>query len=71
MVRHPMYLGATCMFVGGPLLLSSLWGLAIGVLMTLLLMVRIVGEEALLVDELEGYEAYRQKVRYRLLPYVW
>ncbi|MBO9539064.1 isoprenylcysteine carboxylmethyltransferase family protein [bacterium] len=70
-VRHPMYLGATCMFIGAPLFLSSLWGLAIGLLMTLLLMVRIVGEEALLLDELAGYDAYRQKVRYRLLPYIW
>jgi protein-S-isoprenylcysteine O-methyltransferase Ste14 len=70
-VRHPMYLGASLMFVGGPLLEGSLWGLLVGVALVLLLVRRIRGEEALLAGELEGYEAYRQKVRYRLLPGVW
>ena len=70
-VRHPMYLGATLMFLGAPLLLGSLWGLAVGGLLTLLLAGRIVGEERLLVDELDGYVEYRAKVRYRLVPFVW
>jgi protein-S-isoprenylcysteine O-methyltransferase Ste14 len=46
-VRHPMYLGAVCLFIGAPLFLSSFWGVAIGLLMTLLLVARIVGEERL------------------------
>jgi protein-S-isoprenylcysteine O-methyltransferase Ste14 len=70
-VRHPMYLGAACMFAGGPLLLGSTAGLLLGVALSLLLAVRIVDEEKLLARELEGYEDYRQRVRYRLLPYVW
>jgi protein-S-isoprenylcysteine O-methyltransferase Ste14 len=70
-VRHPMYLGATLMFVGGPLLLGSAWGLLVGAALVLLLMFRIVGEEKLLARELEGYEAYREKVRYRLFPGIW
>src|SRR5262249_28034836 len=61
MVRHPMYLGATMMFLGGPLLLGSGYGLLVGLGLTLLLVVRIRGEEALLARELEGYEAYRQR----------
>ena len=70
-VRHPMYLGATCMFLGAPLLLGSLVGLGFGVALTLFLAARIVGEERLLVRDLEGYAEYRKQVRYRLLPFVW
>jgi len=70
-VRHPMYLGAVLMFVGAPLLLGSATGLALGAAMTLLLGFRIVGEERLLARELEGYDDYRKRVRYRLLPFVW
>ena len=70
-VRHPMYLGASLMFVGGPLLLGSTLGLLLGLGLVLLLMVRIVGEEKLLARELDGYESYRAKVRYRLVPHVW
>lgn len=70
-VRHPMYLGATAMFVGGALLFGSTLGLIVGLALVALLGVRILGEEKLLTRELEGYEAYRRKVRYRLLPGVW
>jgi protein-S-isoprenylcysteine O-methyltransferase Ste14 len=66
-----MYLGASLMFVGGPLLLGSAWGLLLGLGLVLLLMLRILGEEKLLARELEGYEAYRRKVRYRLVPLIW
>lgn len=69
-VRHPMYLGACLMFVGGPLLLGSAWGLAVGGALVIVLAVRIVGEERVLA-QLDGYDAYRAKVRYRLVPGVW
>jgi protein-S-isoprenylcysteine O-methyltransferase Ste14 len=71
LVRHPMYLGAILMFVGAPLLLGSAAGLVVAAGLTLLLSFRIVGEERVLADELEGYAEYRRKVRYRLLPWVW
>lgn len=70
-VRHPMYLGAVLLFVGTPLLLGSVYGLIVGFLMILLLAARIVGEEKMLAKELEGYEEYKKKVRYRLIPYIW
>ena len=70
-VRHPMYLGGILLFIGTPLLLGSLYGIIIGVLMLFLLVVRIIGEEKMLVDELEGYADYQKKVKYRLLPFVW
>ncbi len=70
-VRHPMYLGADLMFVGGALLLGSVVGLLVGLGLVLLLSWRIFGEERLLARDLEGYQAYRQRVRYRLVPRVW
>jgi protein-S-isoprenylcysteine O-methyltransferase Ste14 len=71
MVRHPMYLGGILMFLGAPLLLGSVWGILAGVFLTLLLMVRIPIEEAMLLRELEGYGDYCRKVRFRLFPFLW
>jgi protein-S-isoprenylcysteine O-methyltransferase Ste14 len=59
------------LFIGTPLLLGSLAGLAIAGLMILLLAARIPREERLLTNELDGYAEYRRKVRYRLLPFLW
>ena len=70
-VRHPMYLGATLMLIGTPLLLGSVYGILVGIAVTFLLMGRIVGEEKMLIQELEGYPEYTKKVRYRLIPYLW
>lgn len=71
LVRHPMYLGSILMFFGVPLLLGSLWGILVGFALTLLLMVRIPIEEAMLLRELEGYGDYCKKVRSRLFPFIW
>ena len=71
LVRHPMYLGATFLFVGAPILMGSFYGLIFGVLLSILLVVRSIGEEKMLMDELEGYEDYKKKVKYRLIPFVW
>ncbi len=70
-VRHPMYLGGILLFIGTPLLLGSIYGVLIGVLVSFLLVARIIGEERMLVKELEGYADYRKKVKYRLIPLIW
>jgi protein-S-isoprenylcysteine O-methyltransferase Ste14 len=70
-VRHPMYLGATLMFVGGSLVTGAASALAVGLALSLLLAVRSLDEEALLTRELAGYDEYRRRVRYRLIPFVW
>jgi len=70
-VRHPMYLGAILMFFGAPLLLGSWYGFLAALALTALLMARILGEEKLLSRELEGYQEYTKKVRYRLFPGIW
>jgi protein-S-isoprenylcysteine O-methyltransferase Ste14 len=70
-VRHPMYLGGLTLFLGTPLLLGSLYGLIIGLFLSLLFVARIIGEEKMLIEELDGYSDYKNKVRYRLIPYIW
>jgi len=70
-VRHPMYLGGMLLFLGTPMLLGSLYGILIGVAVLFLLMARIIGEEKMLETELEGYDEYKKKVKYRLIPFVW
>lgn len=70
-VRHPMYLATILMFLPMPLILGSLWGLLPMAIYPLLMVVRIGNEEKLLTRELEGYADYRQRVKYRLIPFVW
>jgi protein-S-isoprenylcysteine O-methyltransferase Ste14 len=70
-VRHPMYLGGSLLFMGTPMLLGSLYGIIFGLLLIFLLVFRIVGEEKMLNNELEGYAEYKKKVRYRLIPFIW
>ncbi len=70
-VRHPLYLGCLLMMVGAPLLMGSIWSLAITGAGIIVLVGRIVGEEKMLSEELDGYKEYKAKVRYRLVPFVW
>lgn len=70
-VRHPMTLGGVLMFLSTPLLLGSFYGIIAGLALTVLLMIRTVGEERMLLRELEGYGEYCRKVRFRLVPFIW
>lgn len=70
LVRHPMYLGGALLVIGLPLWLESYAAAALGVLFALGLAVRIRIEEQLL-NELDGYAAYAERVRHRLIPGVW
>ncbi|HEY3295933.1 MAG TPA: isoprenylcysteine carboxylmethyltransferase family protein [bacterium] len=70
-VRHPMYLGGLMYFFGAPLLLGSKYGLLIGLLLSLMFVARIFGEEKTLLTQFPDYADYRQKVRHRLIPFVW
>jgi len=71
LVRHPMYFGALFLVVGTPLALGSWWTLLLIPLFLPILYFRIANEEKVLLRDLQGYEEYRNKVRYRLIPYVW
>jgi protein-S-isoprenylcysteine O-methyltransferase Ste14 len=71
LVRHPMYVGVVIMALGIPLALGSWWGLILVLASLALLVLRILDEERMLRDQLEGYEAYARDVRYRLVPGLW
>ena len=70
-VRHPMYMATLALFLSMPLVLGSWWALLIFCAYPAIIIVRLKDEEALLTKELPGYEAYKEKVRYRLIPFVW
>lgn len=70
-VRHPMYSGAIVFYVMTPLALGSFWAVIPALGMIPILAARIRDEERMLERDLPGYSAYKQKVRYRLLPGIW
>lgn len=65
------FLGIFIVSSGIPLALGSFWGLLVLALITPILIWRIMDEEKLLEQELHGYAEYKQKVRKRLIPFVW
>lgn len=70
-VRHPMYSVTVIMFLSMPLVLGSGLSFAVFLFYPLIIARRIVNEEALLERELEGYSEYKNKVRYKIIPFVW
>ena len=70
-VRHPMYAGGLLYFFGLPFMFGSWLGLAVAPLFVILLMFRIPIEERMLRKDLAGYDAYAERVRYRLVPGIW
>lgn len=70
-VRHPMYAVTVLLFLMIPLLLGSWYALIAFAFYPVIIIVRLKDEEALLTRELPGYEAYKEKVKYRLIPYIW
>ena len=70
-VRHPMYLASVLMFLSIPLVMGSWYALIPFAFYPLLMVVRILDEEKLLTAELSGYEEYKRKVKYRMIPFIW
>ena len=70
-VRHPMYTGAILFFLGASLLLGSWFGVLCALAFALLFAIRAVFEERVLRKELEGYDAYMARVKYRFFPRIW
>jgi protein-S-isoprenylcysteine O-methyltransferase Ste14 len=71
LLRHPMYAGVIVLLIGVPLALGSFWCLLVLAIAIPGLVLRILDEEKLLKIELPGYTEYMQKVRFRLVPYIW
>ena len=70
-VRHPMYTATLLMFLPMPLILQSFWGLIPFALYPAMIAVRILNEEKVLTEGLEGYAEYKARVKYRLIPFIW
>lgn len=70
-VRHPMYSATVLMFLAMPLVLGSVYSFAVFLAYPLLIAFRIKGEEKLLEKELDGYKEYKERVKYRLVPFIW
>ena len=70
-VRHPMYFATVLLFLAMPLILGSLISFVIFLAYPFLIAKRIKGEEDFLEKELAGYSEYKEKVKYRLIPFVW
>ncbi len=70
-VRHPMYFATILLFWSMPLVLGSWIAFVVMLPFPLTLVKRIKNEEKILQDGLNGYKEYMQKVKYRILPFVW
>ena len=70
-VRHPMYMATILLCLMIPVVLGSWYALIVFAFYPAIIIVRLKDEEELLTRELPGYEAYKKKVKYRILPFVW
>lgn len=70
-VRHPMYSVTLLLFLSMPLVLGSIYSFIIFLVYPIIIAKRIKHEEEFLEKELLGYSEYKQKVKYRLIPFIW
>ncbi len=70
-VRHPMYSATLLLFLSFAIVLGSLWTFLCFLLFIPLFAIRIQNEEKVLLKDLNGYDLYRKKVKYRLIPFIW
>ena len=70
-VRHPMYSITLLLFLSMPLVLGSIYSFIIFSMYPFIIAKRIKHEEEFLEKELNGYKEYKQKVKYRLIPFIW
>ena len=70
-VRHPMYSVTLLLFLSMPIVLGSVYAFVIFLMYPCIIAQRIKHEEAFLEENLDGYRTYKQKVKYRVLPFLW
>ncbi len=70
-VRHPMYSVTLLLFLSMPIVLGSVYSFLIFLAYPFIIAKRIKHEEKFLEEKLDGYRAYKEKVKYRLIPFVW
>ena len=71
LVRHPMYTSTIFLFLSMPLVLDSIFSFIVMLIYPMIIIFRIKNEEEFLEKELMGYKEYKEKVKYRLIPYLW
>ena len=71
LVRHPMYTSTIFLFLSMPLVLDSIFSFIVMLIYPIIIIFRIKNEEEFLEKELIGYKEYKEKVKYRLIPYLW
>ena len=70
-VRHPMYVSTIFLFLSMPLILGSIYSFAIFLIYPIIIAKRIKNEEEVLEKELAGYAEYKNKVKYKMIPFIW
>ena len=70
LVRHPMYTSTIFLFLSMPLILNSIFSLMIMLIYPIIIFFRIKNEEKVLENELEGYKEYKEKVKYKIIPFI-
>ena len=71
LVRHPMYTSTIFLFLSMPLVLGSIYSFIVMLIYPIIIAFRIKNEEEVLENELDGYKEYKEKVKYKLIPYLW
>ena len=71
LVRHPMYTSTIFLFLSMPLVLDSIFSFIVMLVYPIIIIFRIRNEEKVLENELAGYEEYKEKVKYKLIPFLW
>ena len=70
-VRHPMYAVTVLLFLSMPLILGSIISFVIFLIYPVIIAKRIKNEEEVLEKELDGYQEYKKKVKYKMIPFIW
>ncbi|WP_407422445.1 methyltransferase [Methanobrevibacter sp.] len=70
-VRHPMYTSTIFLFLSMPLILDSIFSFIVMLIYPIIIIFRIRNEEKVLENELKGYNEYKEKVKYKILPLIW
>lgn len=70
-VRHPMYSATLLMFLSMPIILGDVFSFILFLSYPFIIAKRIKGEEALLEKELDGYTEYKNRVKYKMIPFIW
>lgn len=70
-VRHPMYMATILLFLMIPIILGSWWSFIIFLAYPVIIALRIKNEEQVLTEQLDGYAEYKQRVKYKIIPFIW